>query len=74
MTTTTYSVTGLTCGHCVSAVRTELGALPGVEDVAVHLAVGEASTVTVMSAAPLATDAVEAALDEAGDYHLVSQG
>ena len=29
MTTTTYAVTGMTCGHCVSAVTSELTALAG---------------------------------------------
>ena len=72
MTTTTYSVTGMTCGHCVSAVSSELSALPGVEQVDVDLAAGGVSTVTVASAEPLSREQVEGALDEAGDYHLAS--
>ena len=32
-TTTTFGVDGMTCGHCVSAVTSELSALPGVADV-----------------------------------------
>ena len=32
-TTTTFGVDGMTCGHCVSAVTSELSALPGVHDV-----------------------------------------
>jgi len=35
MATRTYTVTGMTCGHCEQAVRTEVGAVPGVIDVAV---------------------------------------
>jgi copper chaperone CopZ len=66
----TFAVTGMTCGHCVHAVETELGALPGVTAVAVDLNVGGASTVRVTSTAGLATDQVAAALDEAGDYQL----
>ena len=31
--TTTYGVTGMTCGHCVSAVQTEVGRLAGVREV-----------------------------------------
>jgi copper chaperone len=69
MTTSTYTVTGMTCGHCVNAVSAEVGKLPGVSDVAVDLAAG---TVTVTSEAPLAPQAVRAAVDEAG-YALVDQ-
>ena len=61
--TSTYTVTGMTCGHCVQAVTGELSALPGVDDVQVDLATG---AVTVTSEAPLADEAVRAAVDEAG--------
>jgi copper chaperone CopZ len=71
VSTRTYQVTGLTCGHCVSAVTEELRALPEVTDVQVDLVAGGVSTVTVTSAQPLAEDDVAAALDEAGDYQLV---
>ena len=66
MTTATYSVAGMTCGHCVSAVTEELSRLDGVSDVAVDLNAGGVSAVTVISAAPLPTDQVAAAVDEAG--------
>jgi len=66
-TTTTYTVTGMTCGHCVSAVRTEVGGLPGVTDVAVDLQTGH---VTVTSDAPLEPGSVSAAVQEAG-YELI---
>ncbi|HEU4423564.1 MAG TPA: heavy-metal-associated domain-containing protein [Pilimelia sp.] len=69
MTTSTYTVTGMTCGHCVTAVRSEVGSLPGVSDIAVDLAAG---TVTVTSDSPLDPHAVRAAVDEAG-YELVEQ-
>jgi copper chaperone len=72
MTTTTYSVQGMTCGHCASAVSEEISALEGVRSVDVDLVAGGTSTVRVASDAPLADDAVAAALDEAGDYTLVS--
>lgn len=71
MTTSTYQVTGMTCGHCVNAVSIELKEIAGVADVAIDLNAAGASTVTVTSAAPVQRDAVAAALDEAGDYHLV---
>ncbi|MGA4683430.1 MULTISPECIES: heavy-metal-associated domain-containing protein [Micromonospora] len=60
---TTYQVNGMTCGHCVNSVSTELSALPGVTDVQVDLAGGR---VTVTSQNPLDVDAVRAAVDEAG--------
>jgi copper chaperone len=66
MTTTTYSVAGMTCGHCVSAVTDELSRLDGVSDVAIDLNAGGVSAVTVTSAAPLPADQVAAAVDEAG--------
>jgi copper chaperone len=69
-TTITYRVTGMTCGHCVSAVQEELLVLDGVEDVAVELHVGGVSNVRVTSAQPLSDERVAAALDEAGDYAL----
>ncbi|GGR64896.1 MULTISPECIES: heavy-metal-associated domain-containing protein [Micromonospora] len=67
MVTTTYQVQGMTCGHCVNSVSTEVSALPGVTDVQVDLASGR---VTVTSESPLDTDTVRAAVDEAG-YDLV---
>lgn len=67
MVTQQYTVKGMTCGHCVGAVSTEVGRLAGVSDVAVDLASG---TVTVTSAEALAEEAVREAVDEAG-YELV---
>ena len=70
MTTTHFRATGLTCGHCVQAVASELRALPGVTEVEIDLRAGAMSTLTVTSDVPLRRDAVAAALDEAGDYEL----
>jgi copper chaperone len=70
MTTQTYSVTGMTCGHCAGAVTEEIKALDGVSDVQVDLVAGGTSTVTVTSKAPLDEAAVVEALDEAGDYKI----
>jgi copper chaperone len=72
MATTIYLVSGMTCGHCVSAVTAELTALGGVSDVSVDLVPDGNSKVTVTSAAPLADQDIASALDEAGDYALVS--
>lgn len=66
-TTTTITVQGMTCGHCVQAVTTELSKLDGVHDVRVDLATGQ---VDVASAGPLDDAAVRAAVDEAG-YEVV---
>jgi copper ion binding protein len=67
MSTTRYTVKGMTCSHCVNSVSTEVGALPGVRDVDVDLATG---AVTVTSDRPLDTEAVRGAVEEAG-YELV---
>lgn len=67
VTTTVYTVSGMTCGHCVKSVTEEVGAIDGVQDVAVVLETGQ---VTVTSAAPVTVEAVTAAVEEAG-YTLV---
>jgi len=61
--TTTFGVTGRTCGHCVRSVEGELGKLDGVTDVAVDIKTG---AVNVTSNTELDRDAIEAAIDEAG--------
>ena len=47
-----YQVTGLTCGHCAKSVTQALQALPQVDDVQVDLAAGGVSTVTVTGVVP----------------------
>ncbi len=61
--TSTWSVTGMTCGHCVASVTEELGELDGVRDVSVVLDTG---AVTVTSTQPLDRADVQAAVEEAG--------
>jgi copper chaperone CopZ len=61
--TITYTVTGMTCGHCVASVTEEVQELPGVEAVDVVLATG---ALTVTSAEPVDRSAVQAAVEEAG--------
>ncbi|GAA3750189.1 heavy-metal-associated domain-containing protein [Plantactinospora mayteni] len=68
MITQSYQVKGMTCGHCVNAVSTEVGALPGVTEVTVDLASG---AVTVTSNDPVDPEQLRAAVDEAG-YELVA--
>lgn len=67
MSSTTYTVAGMTCGHCVSAVTEEVNKIPGVVDVQVDLASG---AVVVASESPVQEAAVKAAVEEAG-YELV---
>jgi copper chaperone CopZ len=63
MTAQTYTVTGMTCSHCVSSVSSEIKLIPGVTGVQVDLASG---AVTVTSDQPVDATAVAAAVDEAG--------
>ncbi|HSU48275.1 MAG TPA: cation transporter [Arthrobacter sp.] len=65
-TTTTISVSGMTCGHCVSAVSEELEAIEGVEAVNVDLAAGGISTVTITSTKELSASEMGEAVAEAG--------
>ena len=68
MTTSTYTVEGMTCGHCVASVTEEVKKISGVSDVQVDL---ESGAVTVTSDADLDRATVQAAVEEAG-YELVS--
>lgn len=63
MTTTTFRVPGMTCGHCKQAVTTELSKLEGVSTVDVDL---DTKAVTVTSGAALAWARIVEAVDEAG--------
>lgn len=63
MTTTEYTVTGMTCGHCEKAVRDEVEQISGVSDIEVSVETGRLS---ITSEAPLDDAAVLAAVDEAG--------
>jgi copper ion binding protein len=65
---TTYTVEGMTCGHCATSVREEVAELDGVRSVDVDV---DSGRVTVTSDTPLTTDAVAAAVTEAG-YRLVA--
>jgi copper chaperone len=63
MRTATYTVVGMTCGHCVSAVTEEVSRVAGVSRVDVDLASGG---LTVTSEAPVDESAVRSAVEEAG--------
>jgi copper ion binding protein len=68
MSTASYTVTGMTCEHCVRSVSEEVGGLPGVTAVDVDLASGG---LTVTSDVPVAEAEVRSAVEEAG-YELAS--
>jgi copper chaperone len=59
----TYTVTGMTCEHCVASVTEEVEDLTGVERVAVVLETGE---LTIDSIAPLDEIDVKDAVETAG--------
>ena len=63
MSTATYTVVGMTCGHCVKSVTEEVSQVPGVTDVHVDLASGG---LTVTSESDVDVAVVRAAVEEAG--------
>jgi copper chaperone len=65
-TTTTVSISGMTCGHCVAAVTEELEALDGVQDIEVDLNKGGVSTATITSDSKLDPAQIGEAVAEAG--------
>ncbi len=58
----TYTVAGMTCGHCVNAVSSEIKTVPGVAEVTIDL---DTKSV-VVSGESLDDAAIRAAIDEAG--------
>lgn len=74
MSTQTFQVDGMTCGHCVGAVTAELSELAPGASIAVVLGDDGPSTVTVDGADLLTPEQVAAALDEAGGYTLHTGG
>ncbi|WP_022901071.1 heavy-metal-associated domain-containing protein [Humibacter albus] len=63
MATAEFQVTGMSCGHCETAVREEVGLLEGVEDIQVS---AESGRLVVTAIEPLEDAAVLAAVEEAG--------
>lgn len=58
----TYAVLGMTCTHCIRSVTTEVGNLPGVEGVKVHLGRGHVDVIAeVQPALTLVKEAIETA-------------
>ena len=63
MSTTTVTVTGMSCGHCATSVREEITEIPGVRAVDVDLVSGN---VTIDSDSAVETAAIRAAVEDAG--------
>jgi copper chaperone CopZ len=63
MSETTYTVTGMTCSHCVASVTEEISEVDGVTGVVVDLPTG---AVTVSSDRSIDEADVRAAVEEAG--------
>ena len=63
MSTATYTVSGMTCGHCIASVTEEIGEIDGVQEVAADLASGQ---VVVTSDGPVDPADIRAAVEEAG--------
>ncbi len=63
MTTTEFTVTGMSCGHCEQAIRAEVSQIPGVTEITVDAASGH---LAVTSDGEVDDAAVLAAVDEAG--------
>jgi copper chaperone len=66
---TTFSVVGMTCSHCVASVTEELMEIPGVIEVGVSLERGE---VKVLSEQPITNQRLSEAVTNAG-YQLVTE-
>jgi copper chaperone len=69
MSTATYTVKGMTCGHCVSSVKEEVSEVAGVTNVEVDLATG---LLTVDSEGSIEPAKIVAAVEEAG-YEVANQ-
>ena len=63
MTTERFEVPGVSCQHCINAITKEVSALPGVQRVQVAL---DNKTVTVDHGEQVSTEAIIAAINEAG--------
>ena len=63
MSTSTYTVEGMTCGGCAGKVTRQVEQIPGVTDVDVDLATGG---ITLSADTPVSDDAVKTAVEQAG--------
>lgn len=63
MSTSEYQVSGMSCGHCETAIRGEVGQVPGVDGIDVN---AETGRLVVTSGQPVDDAVILAAVDEAG--------
>ncbi|MBO3143609.1 heavy-metal-associated domain-containing protein [Dermatophilus congolensis] len=68
MNSTDITISGMTCGHCTSAVTSELLEVENISGVDIVLVAGGDSSVKITHEGPLDESAVRAAVAEAGDY------
>lgn len=61
MTTVTFNVPGINCGHCVHTIQTELSELTGVESV---VASSQTKQTTVTFEAPATVESIKTLLAE----------
>lgn len=61
MTTVTYSIPNISCGHCVHTIQSEVSELEGVNSVVANQ---EARTATIVFEAPATEDKIKALLGE----------
>ena len=66
---TSYTVSGMTCHHCVHAIKEEGSGVPGVTDVALTL---EDAKLDITSEAPVDFDRIVEAVYEAGEQYSVA--
>ena len=61
MTTVTYSVPAISCGHCTHTIETEVGELPGVQYVKAEI---DTKKVAITFDAPASEETIKALLAE----------
>ena len=61
MTTTTYSVPNISCGHCVNTIQTEVGEMDGVQSVTADAAT---KMVEITFDAPASEDTIKSLMAE----------
>ena len=61
MSTVTYNIPKISCGHCVHTIQMEVGDLPGVETV---VASADAKTATITFGDPATENGIKALLTE----------
>jgi copper ion binding protein len=61
MTTVTYSIPNISCGHCVHTIQSEVGELDGVKSV---IASQETKTATITFDMPATVEQIKALLNE----------